>query len=270
MELQCYCINLESDHQRREHCASEYERAGLPFTVVAATDGRKQDIPAPSAKDQAEQNRWNEVDRGAMAFGFFNRGMNSAERACSHSHYRVWERISKAPSGWYMVNEDDFKLHEIATLPHILEEMKHCPFDLVYLGYRGGQVRRPSPKRQLQQLWHQLKWWLSARDIVDTMRKNAVLNGEHAPLAGYSTLAKCGMTWGGHAYCLTPRGATMLMSTNRNLRFLPDEALRFAILEGSVRAGCSIHKPFACEEDFGSHLRSEDDHHAHHQQFPSE
>ena len=270
MNLSCFCINLESDQLRRNHCASEYARAGLDYSMIAATDGRGKEITIPSAKDPSEQARWDEVHRGAMEFGFFNRGMNSAERACAHSHFRVWEMISNAPEGWYMVNEDDFKLNESSALPNILEEMKRCPFDLVYLGYRGGEIKKPSPKRQLQQLWHKVKWWLSEKDILATMRKNAVLYGGHTPISGFESLANCGMTWGGHAYCLTPKGATLLMSTNRNLRLLADEALRFAILEGAIKAGCSVSKPFACEKEFGSHLRSTEDHQSHHQQFPSD
>ena len=65
MILSCFCINLESDQLRRNHCASEYARAGLGYTMIAATDGRGKEITIPSAKDPSEQDRWDEVHRGA-------------------------------------------------------------------------------------------------------------------------------------------------------------------------------------------------------------
>ena len=269
MDLFCYCINLESDTRRREHCSTQYEEAGLSYEFVKATDGRTTPVAIPQPLSTEEAKRWEDVDRAALQFGFFNRGMNSAEHACALSHYRVWEVISQKPEGWYMVNEDDFKLHEIQTLPSILDAIQGSSFDMVYLGYRGGRMDDPSFKEHLQRTWHAIKWSISKRDIIATSRRNAVRFAHHKTTSS-AQLLRSGMTWGGHAYCLTPAGARALMTTNRNLRFLPDEALRFAILEGIISAGCSSSKPFACEEEFGSHLRSGEDHASHHQQFPSQ
>lgn len=80
---------------------------------------------------------------------------------------------------------------------------------------------------------------------------------------------QAGMTWGGHAYVMNSRGADALMECNRNLRFLPDEALRWVILEGKVKVGMSTTKHFVCE-DFGSAIRSQEEHEDHHKRFPSE
>ena len=77
------------------------------------------------------------------------------------------------------------------------------------------------------------------------------------------------MTWGGHAYALTARGATILMEANRNLQFRTDEVLRWVILEGKVQVGMSTHKIFTCA-DFGSNLRPPEEHKDHHKRYPSQ
>ena len=81
---------------------------------------------------------------------------------------------------------------------------------------------------------------------------------------------RAGLHWGGHAYLLNGKGAKALMDCNYHLRFLPDEAMRFACLDGKIEVAISQKKYFGCDTNFGSSLRSQEDHDLHHQMFPSD
>ena len=169
-----------------------------------------------------------------------------------------------------MVNEDDFNVLTTEGLPEAIEELRSLDFDMVYLGHRGGEFTPPSLMGRLQQVWHRIKYALSSKTNEDKFRRNLVLLGRTRVFKRSKHFHHSGMTWGGHAYLLNRRGALKLMSYNENLRFLPDEAFRYAILDGNFKVGMSKIKFFGCDTQFGSALRSEDDHISHHQLFPSD
>ena len=110
LNLKAYCINLDSEKNRKLHCSNEYERAGIDFEFSSATDGRSEDVQPRPSRDAAEENKWEEIDAVALTIGFFNRGTNSPERACAQSHLNVWEKIAEknSQSEYFLVNEDDF------------------------------------------------------------------------------------------------------------------------------------------------------------------
>lgn len=273
IELKAYCINLPSEEGRRQHCQSEYEKAEIDFEFIPAVDGRVEDVRRDEPQGKAQADWWSKIDQTAMSLAFFNRGTNSPERACALSHYNVWELISKVDEvradEYFMVNEDDFNVITTKGLAEALNELKSLKLDMVYLGHRGGEYKPPTVHRLLQKIWHQCTWIVSRKTETKRFRRNLVLHGTTEALKGSEFFYRAGMTWGGHAYLLNKSGAQKLMRFNENLRFLPDEAFRYAILDGDFEVGMSKVKYFGCETDFGSALRSQEDHDAHHQLFPS-
>jgi len=114
-----------------------------------------------------------------------------------------------------------------------------------------------------------MKWLLSDKSDIAKFRKNLILLGKARLHRQSRFFYHAGMTWGGHAYLLNREGARKLLSYNENLRFLPDETFRYAILDGQFSAGMSKVKYFGCDTQFGSALRSQEDHDAHHEMFPT-
>jgi len=274
MKLRAYCVNLPSDEARRDHCIREYQKAGIIYEFIEAIDGREQDVQPNPAQSVEQQKRWDNIDNTALSIGFFNRGTNSAERACAKSHALAWKRISDVADAeqhvYFMVNEDDFNVLELVGLDEAIAETQQLNFDMFYLGYRGGNYRKSRPKERLQRIWHRMKWLLSDKSDVAKFRKNLILLGKARVHRQSRFFYHAGMTWGGHAYLLNRAGARKLLSYNENLRFLPDEAFRYAILDGQFSAGMSKVKYFGCDTQFGSALRSQEDHDAHHEMFPSD
>ena len=274
MKLQAYCVNLPSDEARRNHCIREYQKTGIAYEFIQAIDGREQDVQPDPAQSIEQQKRWDKIDNTALSVGFFNRKTNSAERACAKSHALAWKRISNVcdaqQGAYFMVNEDDFNVLELGGLNEALDEAKDLNFDLIYLGYRGGNYRRSTPKERIQRIWHRIKWHLSDKSDRAKFRKNLILLGKARMHHQSRFFYHAGMTWGGHAYLLNRSGARKLLSYNENLRFLPDEAFRYAILDGQFSAGMSKVKYFGCDTQFGSALRDEDAHAEHHKLYPSD
>ena len=166
-----------------------------------------------------------------------------------------------------MINEDDFKVGNLSGLPKTLDAIAQSDFDIVYLGYRGGESPYRSPSLRSRQAWHRVKFLLSDGSLTSLLRRNFTVHRTPRKTR-FPELMQAGMTWGGHAYVINRRGADALMECNRNLRFLPDEALRWVILEGKVKVGMSTTKHFVCK-DFGSAIRSREEHEEHHRIFPS-
>ena len=269
--MKAYCVNIESEISRRKHCEKQYEISGIEYEFVPAVDGRVEEIVRPEAESARESTRWAAIDAAALTLGFFNRGMNSPAKACALSHFRAWERAaaqSDQDGLHHMVNEDDFKVGDLSGLNDTLRAIAQSDFDIVYLGYRGGESPHRPSLFQAKQAWHRLKFLLSDRSLTSLLRRNFTVF--RAPRrTRHPELMQAGMTWGGHAYVMNRKGADALMECNRNLRFLPDEALRWVILEGKVKVGMSTTKHFVCE-DFGSAIRSQEEHEDHHKRFPSE
>lgn len=272
--IKAYCINLASESNRRLHCEREYRKTEIPYEFLEAVDGRIADIQPDPAFNKAQEDRWKLIDETALTLSFFNRSTNSPERACALSHFKAWKNISEVSDelkdSFFMVNEDDFNVLTTEGLSEAIEELRKLDFDMVYLGYRGGDFTPPSIKARLQQVWHRIKYALSQKTNEDKFRRNLVLLGRTRVNKQSEYFHHAGMTWGGHAYLLNRRGALKLVNYNENLRFLPDEAFRYAILDGNFKVGMSKIKYFGCDTQFGSALRSEDDHTSHHQLFPSD
>lgn len=268
--MKAYCVNIETEKSRRIHCEKQYQIAAIDYEIVPAVDGRIEKVVRPKAHSDIETDRWNAIDAAAMSLGFFNRDMNSPAKACALSHFRAWERIaaqSERDGLHHMVNEDDFKVGDISGLSETIDAITQSNFDIVYLGYRGGESPYRSPMFRAQQTWHRLKFLLSDGSLTSLLRRNYIIN-QTPRKTRYPELMQAGMTWGGHAYVMNRKGADALMECNRNLRFLPDEALRWVILEGKIKVGMSTTKHFVCE-DFGSAIRSREEHENHHILFPS-
>ena len=247
--MKAFCVNIPSETERRQHCERQYEEAQIDHEFIEAVDGRVQEIAAPSPTTPSEAQRWQDVDRAASRFSFLQDNMNSPARACALSHFKAWERAaqhSQEDGLHHMGNEDD----------------------IIYLGYRGGNSRPTGLRPWLQRSWHRLNYGMSSRSLEALSQRNFVLHRGARPARGFEHLLHAGMTWGGHAYLMNARGAEVLMEANRSLRFLPDEALRWVILEGKVSVGMSAVKHFVCE-DFGSAIRSREEHEDHHQRYPS-
>lgn len=269
--MKAYCVNIETETTRRRHCEKQYEKSGIEHEFVRAVDGRVEDIVRPEAASARESARWAAIDEAALTVGFFNRGMNSPAKACALSHFWAWEKVaaqSDRDGLHHMVNEDDFKVGDITSLQETLHAVAQSDFDIVYLGYRGGESLDRPLKLQIRQVWHRLKFVMSDRSLSSLLRRNFTVS-RLPRQSRYPELMQAGMTWGGHAYIMNRKGADALMECNRNLRFLPDEALRWVILEGKVNVGMSTTKHFVCE-DFGSAIRSLQEHEDHHKRFPSE
>ena len=269
--MKAYCVNIETEVSRRIHCQQQYERAGIEYEFIPAVDGRVQDVKRPEAETHLEAERWEAINQAALTLGFFNRGMNSPAKACALSHFRAWEKVaaqSDQDGLHHMVNEDDFRVGDLSTLESTLHAISQSDFDIIYLGYRGGEIPEGSMLFRVRKFWHRLKYLLSDRSLTALLQKNFTLF--QTPVkTKFPELMQSGMTWGGHAYVMNRKGADALMKCNRNLRFLPDEALRWVILEGNVKVGMSASKLFVCE-DFGSAIRSQEEHEDHHKRFPSE
>lgn len=269
--MRAYCVNIETEKARRRNCEKQYELAEIDYEFVPAVDGRIEEVVRPQAQSNLESARWDGIDAAAMSLGFFNRGMSSPAKACALSHFRAWERAaaqSNLDGLHHMVNEDDFKVGDLSQFSETLDAIDQSDFDIVYLGYRGGESPHRSPLFRARQAWHRVKFLLSDRSLTSRLRRNFTVY--RAPRhTRFPSLMQAGMTWGGHAYVMNRKGADALMECNRNLRFLPDEALRWVILEGKVKVGMSTTKHFVCE-DFGSAIRSQEEHEDHHKRFPSE
>ena len=152
MKLHAYCINLASDKLRKSHCEQEYAKTNMSFEFIEAVDGREQNIEPEAANSQEQQTRWDNIDSTALSIGFFNRGTNSAERACAQSHAMAWKKISEAPDEeqevYFMVNEDDFNVLSTDGLNEALDEATRLDFDMIYLGYRGGNYSETTLKNR--------------------------------------------------------------------------------------------------------------------------
>ena len=271
--IKAYCINLASESNRRLHCEREYRKTDIPCEFLEAVDGRIADIQPDPPLNKAQEDRWKLIDETALTLSFFNRSTNSPERACALSHFNAWKKISEVSDelkdSFFMVNEDDFNVLTTEGLSEAIEELHTLDFDMVYLGHRGGEFTPPSLKARLQRVWHRIKFAFSQKTTEDKFRRNLVLLGRTRVDKRSKYFHHSGMTWGGHAYLLNRRGALKLMSYNENLRFLPDEAFRYAILDGNFKVGMSKIKYFGCDTQFGSALRSQEDHDAHHRAYPA-
>jgi GR25 family glycosyltransferase involved in LPS biosynthesis len=274
MKIRAFCINLESHRDRKVHCENEYKKVPVTPEFFTAIDGRIQEVVADSITSDRKQQLHEEIDTNALSLGFFNRGMNSAERACAKSHLQVWRKILEIGTDskqFYLVNEDDFIVLNARPLNSALEELRTLPYDFVYLGYRGGEtLHRKNLNSLIQQIWHEIKWVCSDKTGVDRFRRNLVRFARPRLRKSSFYFFDAGMTWGGHAYLLNANAANELIAINEHLRFLPDEAFRYAILDERIIAGMSRIKMFGCNVDFGSSLRSESDHKRHHELFSSE
>ena len=269
--MKAFCVNIPSETKRRQHCVTQYEKLGIDYEFIAAIDGRKQEVKSPSPRDQQESARCEQIHHAASQFAFLKEDKRNTARACALSHYMAWERAAAASAVdnlHHMINEDDFKIGDITQLQKTLNEIGQSPFDIVYLGYRGGETTDTSIKHALKKSWHRFKYTTSSKSLEATMMRNHTLLKTPNIIRKYHHIMQAGMTWGGHAYVMNQKGAKALMECNRNFRFLPDEALRWVILEGKVKVGMSRIKHFTCA-DFGSAIRSEKEHQAHHQRFSS-
>lgn len=268
--MKAFCVNIETETSRRRHCEEQYRAAGLEYEFIPAVDGRIQEVLRPDPISSAEEQRWEAISQAALTLGFFNREMNSPAKACALSHFRAWEQAaiqSDRDGLHHMVNEDDFKVGDLDGLADTLSAIAKSNFDIVYLGYRGGESTQRSFSVRCRQLWHRVKYALSTPTLDSLIRKNYTVRRFPRPTHS-PHLMQSGMTWGGHAYVMNRKGANALMECNKNLRFLPDEALRWVILEDKVKVGMSTKKHFVCE-DFGSAIRSQEEHQDHHTKFPS-
>ena len=269
--MKAYCVSIETETSRRKHCQAQYEKSGIEYEFIAAVDGRTQEVHRPEPNSEEQSKRWNAIDEAALTLGFFNRDMNSPAKACALSHFRAWERAaaqSDLDGLHHMVNEDDFKVGDLIDLDKTLAAVSQSDFDIVYLGYRGGESPHRSPSFRCKQVWHRIKYSVSKPSLEGLLQKNFTVHRTPRPSSS-PFLMHSGMTWGGHAYIMNRAGADALMECNQNLRFLPDEALRWVILEGKVNVGMSTRKHFICE-DFGSAIRSKEEHEDHHRKFPSQ
>lgn len=269
--MKAFCVNIPSETERRLHCEAQYKKAGIEYEFVPAIDGRIEIIGPPCAMDEQESNRWTQIHTEANRFSFLQDNMSSPARACAMSHALAWKKAAqqaKEDGLHHMVNEDDFKLGNLNDLESTLNEAARSPFDIIYLGYRGGESMNSSASKWAQKQWHRIKYATSEKSIQHKLRRNYVLNRTPQRIRGFQCLLRAGMTWGGHAYIMNARGAEALIESNRSLRFLPDEALRWVILEGKVKVGMSRTKHFICE-DFGSAIRSREEHNDHHRRYPS-
>lgn len=274
--VSAYCINLESETARRVHCETEYKKVGINAKFWKAVDGRKEEVVVDlpmDEKDVLERERINEL---AMSTAFFNRSMNSAERACALSHYQVWEEIEKLGrednEKYFLVNEDDFNVIDLEGFDAAMDNKGLLQFDMIYLGYRGGEPKLTSRERpknyRIRKIWHWLKAHRPNASNEHKFRYKMMLYKVPKQI-GSSFFMRAGLHWGGHAYLLNAKGAKALMNCNYHLRFLPDEAMRFAWLDSKLRVGISKKKYFGCDTSFGSALRSQEDHDRHHQLYPS-
>ena len=269
--MKAYCINLRSDIERRTHCINQYQDAGIDYEFIEAFDGRVNKPPIPSILKTSEVNYLKSIHEIAKKYAFFGKELSNPELACAYSHYKVWERIAETAGStrqFFMVNEDDFRNGNLTELPVTMEEALHSPFDIIYLGYRGGESRTQNLKNIVQCYWATTKYLASPKTLSNKAQRNYIWNLRPKKIAGFNHLLRAGMTWGGHAYVLTAQGATILMEANRNLQFRTDEVLRWVILEGKIQVGMSTAKIFSCA-DFGSNLRSLEEHDNHHKRFPS-
>ena len=269
--MKAFCINIPAERERRNHCQKQYQDAGIDYEFIEAIDGRTQEIAAPDPISSSERKRWKDIDSAASRFSFLQDNMNNPARACALSHYKAWEQAaaqSRRDGLHHLVNEDDFKNGDLSQMQALMDEVAHSPFDIVYLGHRGGGQKASTIRTFIHQNWHRLKYQVSSRSLEALVQRNYVLYRAARPITGFQHLLQAGMTWGGHAYLMNARGAEVLMEANRSLRFLPDEALRWVILEGQVKVGMSVVKHFVCE-DFGSAIRSREEHDDHHRRYPS-
>ena len=182
MKLHAYCINLVSDTLRKTHCKQEYAKTNISYEFIEAVDGREQNIQPEPAVTKEQDRRWRNIDSTALSIGFFNRGTNSAERACAQSHAMAWKKISEATDEeqevYFMVNEDDFNVLSTDGLNEALDEATRLDFDMIYLGYRGGNYSETTFKESIQKVWHRIKWHLSDKSDIAKFRKNLVLLGK--------------------------------------------------------------------------------------------
>ena len=138
-----YCINLESEVQRRVHCEGEYKKAGMKAEFIKAVDGRNQEITVDLPMDPHSIAERERIDKLALSTAFFNRSMNSAERACALSHFNVWKKIEQLGrednSKYFLINEDDFNVLDLEGFDTAISDDAMLNFHMIYLGYRGGE-----------------------------------------------------------------------------------------------------------------------------------
>ncbi len=89
-------INLDRSPERLEKTKKEFDKWGLTFERLAATDGRLMTQDEVDARKQPYAER-----------RYFLKELTRGEIGCFMSHYRAWEKLLESDQDWAFICEDD-------------------------------------------------------------------------------------------------------------------------------------------------------------------
>ena len=133
--LVTYLINLEGSTARMESARAQLEAAGLPFTRVAAFDGRGLDLAQVSDYD------------AAAARAYMGRPLRGGEIGCYYSHLDCARRFLDSGAEHGLVLEDDMQIvpDAAARLHEMLDwlQAQGIGWDLVNIGANRMKYTTP-------------------------------------------------------------------------------------------------------------------------------
>jgi glycosyl transferase, family 25 len=167
----------------------------------------------------------------------YNKLMTTGQIACAYSHVKIYEDIIKNNYSKSLILEDDV-IVDFEKIDSFTKTIKELPenWDMFYLGYENKKIALFSAKvKQLiyhvQRSFGMLKW--SHTQIANLISKNY---STHLKTAGYLDCT--------HAYCVTPKGAKILLSNQTPIAFTADNLLAHCCTNKSLNAFVSTSKIF--------------------------
>lgn len=270
--IEAHCLTLKSDLKRLEHVSKQAALWGSAgFFVREAIDGRLQTVPPLHPQPLG----WNTEEARAKAthVGLLNEVMNDPGRACTRGHVEFaleWlQRVEShevSEEDYVLMLEDDFEWNDLPGFKRFLESLATTEFDLLLVGYRGGE------SRHFKADWH--RWWhtaLSRREADEVEAARLLLEAQRWPgrQRGKYGLRKAGHHWGTHGYLMNARAARAMVQVGSSLAYPADFMTRMIQAFDLARVGITPVKWVVTRPALGSNIRSESEFQKAAQHLPS-
>lgn len=261
-EAQCLVLFTESDrlnHVRREGERWEPGR----FHLREAIDGRLQPVMEIEGAHGVAPLSRAEARRMATAVGLRNEAMTDPKRACTAGHAllaKAWlERVARGEvkeTDYLLVLEDDFAWGDWEGLSAALDQIQQAPppYDLLLLGYRGGETRHW--KAPIHRALHLLRSRLHRHPDVRAKHR---LESQRwsGPARGPLRLRRAGFHWGSHGYLMNASAARAILHFGGGEAYPADFTIRMIQAYGHARVGITDTKYITTAPELGSLVRDE-------------
>lgn len=261
--FETHCITLLHDQRRLNHVKQQAALWQNPsFNIRAAIDGRREEVHAFADCP----NGWSQEEARAKAtfIGLPEEAMHDPSKACTKSHVLLAkEWLDRVESGearahdFILVLEDDFVWGNLEGFEGFLTQFKNLrsPFDVVLVGYRGGE------KRHYKADFHRFKYnGLSriSRDPISAAKWRLEAQRWPGRVIAKKSLQSAGQHWGTHGYLMNAKAANAIVHVGSSLAYPADYMIRMIQAFGLAKVGITTTKWIITNEDLGSNLRSQE------------